>query len=310
MKLPDRDAVPRLALGCAAFGGVGSLPELAGRGEDRESAFRLMDAAWAGGIRTLDTADAYGVGLSEQWIGDWIEASGNRPRVTTKTYNPMPPANDAGLSRERVARQIDGSLERLRIDRIDLYLAHEFDPLTPVSETFDAFERLIEGGLIAAYGVSNFSASQLELALQAGRPSVIQNSYSLLNRRDEVDVIPLAREHGLAYQAYSPMAGGWLSGRYRQGEPFPSGSRLALVPQWYEHIDTGRAFAALAQMEELAAEARTSVAALAQGWVLAQPDVAGMVVGPRRVEHLLPTWEAQDGLAPAIVERLAAIYGG
>lgn len=298
-----------MALGSATFGGVGSLPELVGRGEGRDAAFALMDAAWAGGIRMFDTADAYGGGLSEEWIGDWIRATGHRPRITTKTYNPIPPTNDVGLSRERVLRQVAGSLERLGVDRIDLYLAHEFDTSTPIAETFETFEELVDRDMITAYGVSNFSATQLEAAVQVGRPSLVQNSYSLLNRRDEADVIPLARRHGTAYQAYSPLAGGWLSGKYRSGEPMLPDSRLALVPQWYVHIDPARAFEALTQMEALAAERETSVAALAQGWVLAQPNVAGIVVGPRRLEHLGPVWEARDNeIESAVVARLSAIF--
>ena len=300
--------VPRVALGCATFGGVGSLPELIGRGDSKDVAFASMDAAWAGGIRSFDTADAYGGGLSEQWIGDWIQKTGNRPQITTKTYNPMS-GDDGGLSRERILRQIATSLERLQVDRIDLYLAHEFDPRTSLSETFGTFEGLIERGLIAAYGVSNFTNSQLEAAFDAGRPAVVQNSYSLLNRQDERDVIPLAAVHGIAYQAYSPLAGGWLSGKYRSGEPLPPESRLTLAPQWYEHIDQGRAFRALALTEELAASRGTTIAALALAWVLAQPDVCGIVVGPRRMEHFGPVWEARSlALEPDVVARLTAIF--
>jgi aryl-alcohol dehydrogenase-like predicted oxidoreductase len=301
--------VPPLVLGCATFGGLGSLSELLGHGDDKDAAFASMDAAWDGGIRWFDTADAYGAGLSEQWIGEWMAATGNRPAITTKTYNPMPPRRDSGLSRERVLRQIDDSLQRLGVDRVDLYLAHEFDPLTPIEETFECFEELVDERIIGAYGVSNFKGPELEAALKAGAPSVVQNSYSLLNRRDEADIIPLAVLNDVAYQAYSPLAGGWLSGKYRADQPMPTDSRLALAPQWYEHIDPARAFRGLTTLEGIAAAEETSVAALSLGWVLAQTDVAGIVIGPRRTEHFGPVWAARDrDLSPGLVNALASAF--
>lgn len=303
--------VPRVAFGCATFGGVGSLSDLLGQGDSKETAFDLMTTAWEGGLRAFDTADAYGGGLSEQWIGDWMRTTGNRPRIATKTYNPMPPEHDSGLSRERILRQIDSSLERLGVERVDLYLAHEFDPATPVAETFAVFDELLEQGVIGAYGVSNFTADQLQAAIAAGQPRVVQNSYSLLTRRDEHDVIPLAVEHGIVYQAYSPLAGGWLSGKYRVGEPVPPASRLALAPQWYEHIDSEHAFRGLAVLEDLAAARERTVPALALAWVLAQPHVAGIVVGTRRAEHFAPVWAARaNELEPDLVAQLTSAFGG
>src|SRR6266542_5967347 len=152
----------RLILGCGNFGGIGSAPELFGKGESEEEALAIMDAAWEAGIRWCDTADAYGGGRSERAIGKWIAATGNRPRLTTKTFNPMDEGADRGLSRERILRQIESSLERLCVDSVDLYLAHEFDSETPLSETLAAFEELAEEGAIGAYGASNFSGAQLE----------------------------------------------------------------------------------------------------------------------------------------------------
>src|SRR5919197_2570458 len=119
--------VSRIVLGCGNFGGIGSAPELFGQGESDEEAAALMDAAWQLGLRWFDTADAYGGGRSESWIGEWIRATGNRPRITTKTFNPMSAGADRGLARERVLRQAESSLERLGVDRIDLYLTHEPD---------------------------------------------------------------------------------------------------------------------------------------------------------------------------------------
>src|SRR5438128_2467250 len=203
--------VSRIILGCGNFGGIGSAPELFGQGESEEEAFRIMDAAWAFGITTFDTADAYGGGRSEETIGRWMVSRGNRPQITTKTFNPMDTGQDHGLSRTRITRQIESSLDRLGVDQVDLYLAHEFDPETPVEETVTTFEGLVELGLIKAYGVSNVDANELRSVLAAGRPTVVQNSYSLLERSDEREVLPLCAEFGVAYTPFSPLAGGWLT---------------------------------------------------------------------------------------------------
>ncbi len=148
-----------------------------------------MDAAWEAGIRWFDTADAYGGGRSEQAIGRWIAATGNRPRLTTKTFNAMDAGHDHGLSGPRIERQFESSLDRLGVARVDLYLAHEFDPDTPLGETFESFERLVESGRVGAYGVSNFSAAQLEAALRgrAGPPAPVRRA------RDRVPGLQPAR---------------------------------------------------------------------------------------------------------------------
>lgn len=215
----------RVVLGCGNFGGIGSSPAFFGQGETKEQAFELMDAAWELGLRRFDTADAYGGGRSEQWIGDWLRETGNRPAVTSKTFNAMEDGADSGLARDRVLRQVETSLGRLGVERIDLYLTHAPDPETPVAETFATFESLLERGVIGGWGVSNVGADDLREWLALGTPALVQNSYSLLDRGDEAEVIPLCKEHGIEYQAFSPLAGGWLTGKYRRGEEPPEGSR-------------------------------------------------------------------------------------
>ncbi len=280
----------RAVLGCGNFGGIGSAPALFGRGETKEQAFALMDAAWALGLRRFDTADAYGGGRSETWIGEWIRATGSRPRVTTKTLNPMDEGLDSGLSRERVLRQAESSLERLGVDRIDLYLSHGPDPETPVAETAAAFEALVERGLAARWGVSNVGAAELREWLGAGRPALVQNSYSLLDRGDEEEVIPLCGGLGIAYEAFSPLGGGWLTGKYRRGEPRPPGSRMTLRPEPYLHLEDDRVYDALEALEHAAAARGLSTAGLALAWALG--GSSSVVVGPRRPEHLAPVAEA------------------
>src|SRR5919202_4528720 len=126
---------PRVVLGCGNFGGIGSAPELFGAGETDEEAAAIMERAWAVGITWFDTADAYGGGRSERAIGRWIAATGNRPELTTKTFNPMDEGEDYGLAAERIERQLLSSLDRLGVDGVDLFLAHDFDPETALAET-------------------------------------------------------------------------------------------------------------------------------------------------------------------------------
>lgn len=284
--------MPRVALGCGNFGGIGSAPALFGQGLSDDEAFALMDACWELGIRHFDTADAYGGGRSEAAIGAWIRARGVTPILTTKTYNPMDEGADHGLAPERIMRQFESSLERLGVEQVDLYLAHAYDSDVPLDATLGAFEELQGADRIRAYGVSNFSAAQLDAALIAGEPWAIQNSHSLLDRADERDVLPLAREHEVAYLAFGPLAGGWLSGKYRRGESFPEGSRMTQRPEPYRQFDTSGTYDSLERLQGLTGGRSMAGAALA--WLLADDRVTQVVAGPGRAEHLAPVREALE----------------
>ncbi|MGZ8783900.1 MAG: aldo/keto reductase, partial [Gaiellaceae bacterium] len=232
-------AVSRVILGCGNFGGVGSSPAFFGAGETEGEAHALLDAAWEAGITTYDTADAYGGGRSESYLGSWLrsKAPAVRERIvlTTKTFNPMTDGADAGLAPVRIRRQLEASLERLGVDTLDLYLPHAMDPATPVAETIATFDDLVAEGKIRAYGGSNVDGSWLEAALSHGSPAWVQNSYSLLERDDDRDVLPLVAREGLGYTPYGPLAGGWLTGKYRRDEEPPAGSRMTLRPEPYLH---------------------------------------------------------------------------
>src|SRR5438132_1779996 len=258
--------VSRIILGCGNFGGIGSAPEFFGQGESEEEALRIMDAAWAVGITTFDTADAYGGGRSETMIGNWIRSRHQRPELVTKTFNPMGAGEDHGLARARVTRQLDSSLSRLTVDHVDLYLAHEFDPDTPLEETFAAFSDLAGLGLLKAYGVSNFGADQLRAALGAGRPAALQNSYSLLERGDEAEVLALCMEFDVGYTPFSPLAGGWLAGKYTRAAPPRPGSRMTMRPEPYAHLQTDATFDGLERLAEIAAGKGVEMATLAIAW--------------------------------------------
>jgi aryl-alcohol dehydrogenase-like predicted oxidoreductase len=299
----------RLVLGCGNFGGVGSAPEFFGQGESEEQAFELLDAAWSLGIRTFDTADAYGGGRSEGWIGKWIAGSGNRPTVVTKTFNPMADGADRGLSRARMTRQLESSLDRLRIDSVDVYLAHAFDDDTPLEELVGTFEGLRDIGLIKAWGVSNFDGAQLRALYARGHPSVVQNAYNLLERGDETDVIPLCAQLNISYMAFGPLAGGLLAGRYRSSDDRPSGSRLSLRPEPYEKLLTDETFDGLERFAAAAEERGISGAELALAWLLAQPGVSSIVVGPRRQQHIGLAVRALDvHLSRAEADALAQLF--
>jgi aryl-alcohol dehydrogenase-like predicted oxidoreductase len=300
-------SLSRVALGCGNFGGVGSAPQFFGRGLTEDQAFELMDAAWESGLTWFDTADAYGGGRSEQAIGRWIASRGVRPRLTTKTFNPMAAGADRGLKPDRIARQLHSSLERLGVDRLELYLAHDYDPDVPLAEALGAFQAAQADGRIGAYGVSNFDARQLAASLAAGSPHAIQNSYSLLARQDEPELLQMCAKLGVAYLAFSPLAGGWLTGKYRRGEPYPAGSRMTQRPEPYRDFVADRTFEALARLGAIAAERGTSVAGLALAWLLADDRVTQIVIGPGRPEHLAPVAEALEH--PLTGEERTAVEG-
>jgi aryl-alcohol dehydrogenase-like predicted oxidoreductase len=279
-------AYPRVILGCGNFGGIGSSPAFFGQGETKEQAYELMDAAWDAGIDWFDTADAYGGGRSETAIGEWIRS--RRPnglRLTTKTFNPMDEGEDHGLAPARVRRQLDSSLRRLGVERVDLYLAHEWDPDVPVAEVAGVFDQLLAAGKIGAYGLSNVDGPQLEEALAAGQFSAVQNSYSLLDREAEREALPLCRRHDLWFQAFSPLAGGWLTGKYRRGQTAPEGSRMTIRPEPYEHLRDDRVYELLEELERRGDPATQAIA-----WLLGEG--VSVVIGPRRPDHLQPALDA------------------
>jgi aryl-alcohol dehydrogenase-like predicted oxidoreductase len=296
--------VSRVVLGCGNYGGVGSAPSFFGQGTPRDEAFRLMDAAWELGITTFDTADAYGGGRSETWIGEWLATKGADVRdsivVETKTFNPMEAGGDHGLARARIHRQLDASLKRLGIERVALYMAHDFDPDVPQEETLRAFDELVRTGKVGAVGASNFTAEQLAEAVELSelerlaRYEWVQNSFSLLDHGDAETVLPVCREHGLGYEVFGPLAGGWLTGKYRRGEPFPEGSRMTQRPESYLRYATDDVFGALEAFEAEARARGVSMAGLALSWLLGDPAITAVVVGPGKVEHLEPVREALD----------------
>ena len=311
--------VSRIILGCGSFGGIGSAPEFFGQGIGKGDAFALMDAAWDAGITTFDTADAYGGGSSEAFIGEWLATKGAAVRdrivIATKTYNPMTGDGDHGLSPARITRQIDASLSRLGVERVAMYLAHDFDTEVPVEDTLGAFDGLIRVGKIGAAGASNFSDAQLSEALDCstrtgqGRYEWVQNSFSLLEQGDASGVLKRCQAEGLGYTPFSPLAGGWLTGKSRRGETPPVGSRMTLRPEPYEAYRTDAVFDALEGFADVAAEHVTTMSVLALAWALAQPGVTAIVVGPNHVGHLAPALDAaRSSFPPDVLHRVSELF--
>jgi 1-deoxyxylulose-5-phosphate synthase len=308
--------VTRVILGCGNFGGVGSAPAFFGQGESEEEAFAIMDAAWELGVRAFDTADAYGGGRSEAWIGRWLRARGQRPVLATKVFNSVTgDPNDRGLARERILRQIEGSLERLGVERVDLYLIHALDPETPLEETLGAFDELVRAGKVGAIGASNVDRRYLEEALAISRREGfprfewVQNSYSLLDREPEEGVLQFCAEQGMGFTPFSPLAGGWLTGKYARGESYPAGSRMTQRPEPYFAFEQERIWRGLERLRAAAEERGVDMATLAFAWLFASADVTAVVVGPRRPEHLEPAQRALElELTPAERAELGAFF--
>jgi len=282
--------VERVILGCGNFGGVGSNLSLVGQGEDQAQAFEVMDAAWAHGVLRFDTASSYGGGNSERTIAEWVRA--RQPaglRLSSKVFNPTHSGDDRGLAPARVRRVVRQSLEKLGVERLDAYLVHEPDPETPLAATMSAFAQLLDEGVIGGIGISNVDAAYVAEAVSLAPIAVVQNEYSLLAREAEDEVLPLCAAHGIEFQVFSPLAGGWLTGKYARGASFPEGSRMALLPGPYEEFVRDEVFDAVDELGR-----RGDPATLALAWVLANPLVGGVVVGPRSPSHLEAAWAALE----------------
>lgn len=308
-----------LGLGCGNFGGIGSAPAFFGMGETEAEAAALLDRAWDAGITLFDTADAYGGGRSETYLGDWLKAKGAAVRdqlvLTSKVWNPVGPGpNQRGLSRLHVQRQIEASLTRLGTDRLDLYLIHEPDPETAIEETLRALDDAVRAGKLVYLGASNIEAWRLAVARgrsdlhRLARFEAVQNSYSLLDRGAEREMLPLCLDQHIGFTAFSPLAGGWLTGKYRSPQ-YPDGSRMTLRPEPYLHLATDRVFRGLDALAAAARDRGVAMDALALAWVLHQPRVDAAIIGPRNPAHLASALTALDvALSPDEAAALAALF--
>jgi aryl-alcohol dehydrogenase-like predicted oxidoreductase len=293
--LEQRD-VDRIVFGCGNFGGIGSSPKLRGAGDSEEQALQLLDHARRVGLRRFDTANTYGGGASEIILGKWLASQDasfrQSAQVATKVGNPHGcPPGETPLSRTQIAYHLDRSLSRLGVERIDLYYIHEFDRVTPLEETLGAMTRAVEAGKIARFGVSNASLSDVKAVRTLAGSSLgpcfeyVQNEYNLLAAADARELIPYCAEHGLRYTAFSPLAGGFLTGKYRFATQPPTGSRLAQAPEACAAYASEESFGAIERLRLSAEERQQSMAEAALRFVLDTPGVDGLIIAPRRVEQ-------------------------
>ena len=264
----------RVGLGCNNFGGR----------IDFEATRAVVDAALDAGVTFFDTAEVYGNGGdSERFLGELLE--GRRDRVVLATKFGWGQATGDG-SADTVRRSIDGSLERLRTDHVDLYYLHKPDLATPIAETLRALDELVQAGKVRAIGCSNFSAAQLAEAdrvareLGTARFTVLQNHYNLLRREDDADVLPLCRELGVSFIPYFPLASGLLTGKYRRGTPAPAGTRLEgreIEDERFQRVEACTAFAD---------EHGHSLHELAICALASTPGVGSIIAGATRPEQV------------------------
>ena len=255
---------------------------------------RVVHAALDAGIALFDTADMYDDGTSERILGQALD--GRRSDVTIVSKFGLKTASDQRDiprgSRDYIIRSCEGSLRRLGTDYIDLYLHHMPDPLTPVAETLDALDRLIDQGKIRYYGCSNYAGWQIaDAAWQADRMGIpafvaAQNEWNLLSRDVEREVVPAARRFGLGVMPYFPLAMGFLSGKYRRGETPPDSARLAGGEDRHDELLSDASFERLERLEAYASDHAKSLLELAIGWLASHEVVSTVICGATREEQV------------------------
>jgi len=284
-----------------------------GVGVERDRAASVVDRSFELGINLIDTANIYGRGAAETFLGETLEG---RPRdsyiLATKLFWPMT-ESDRGLSRAQVEKQLEASLKRLRTDYIDLYQCHRYDEETPLEETMEALTQAVRSGKVRYIGFSEWPADRIRVAVEmAGVESFVssQPQYSLLWRQPEAEVIPLCAANGISQIVWSPLAQGVLTGKYRPGSPPPQGSRatsdeMGGFISWLLRDET---LEAVQKLQPIAAEAGLSLAQFALAWVLREPNVASAIVGASRPEQLAENAAASGAVVePALFSRAEAI---
>jgi aryl-alcohol dehydrogenase-like predicted oxidoreductase len=245
------------------------------------------------GINFIDTADIYDQGRSETFLGNILKGRRSEVLIATKFGGRMGDGpNDSGGSRAHIMDAIEASLQRLQTDYVDLYQIHFFDNDTPLEETLRALDDLVRSGKVRYIGCSNFAAWQLSDALGVSKANSlnafvsVQPEYNLLNRRIEKDLIPCCEAHNIGIVPYQPLAGGFLTGKYRPGEPPPEGTRLANRPQMANRALTEQNFEMLSKLETFASERGHTVGELALAWLLSRPTVSSIIAGTTKPEQV------------------------
>jgi aryl-alcohol dehydrogenase-like predicted oxidoreductase len=292
-------AVSSFCLGTMTFGSE----------TDEPGAHRQLDRFVEAGGTFVDTADVYSGGMSEEIIGRWLAS---RPAEITEQvvlatkgrFGLDDSPNGAGLSARHLARALEASLHRLGLESVDLYQLHAFDPLTPLEETLRTLDGFVRAGKIRYYGLSNFTGWQLTKAVHLARalnvagPVTLQPQYSLLVREIEWEIVPAAVDAGLGLLPWSPLGGGWLSGKYKRDERPLGATRLGEDPnrgmEAYDRRGTPRAWEVIDAVQKVARERHVSMPEVALAWVADRPAVTSTILGARTVEQLETNLRAAD----------------
>jgi aryl-alcohol dehydrogenase-like predicted oxidoreductase len=288
-----------LTLGTMTFGGRGKFADVGTT--DLEQATRQLDLCLDRGLTTVDTADVYSGGVSEEIVGAAIKGRRDRIVLATKARMPMGDGpNDAGLSRRHLIAACEASLRRLGTDHIDLYQVHEWDGQTPLEETLHALDALVQSGKVRYVGCSNYAGWQMTKALgisarEGYQRFVSQQVYYSLQARDaEYEIVPSAIDQGVGILVWSPLAGGLLSGKYRRGQDGPAGARH--LTDWNEPPvrDPEQLYDVIEALVEIGEVRGVSAAQVALAWLLGRPGVTSLVVGARTDEQLADNLAAAD----------------
>ncbi len=282
----------------------------------QEEVNKLIDAARDLGINFIDTSDSYANCRSEETLGHALKGHRDKFVLATKFVLPMGDGpNDRGASRYHMMHAVEASLRRLQSDHIDLYYVHRWDPLTPIDETLRALDDLVRMGKVRYLGVSDFASWQLAHAnvLAAWHDwtpfVVIQSAYNLLQRDVEREVLPYCQAHNVGFVPYYPLAGGFLTGKYRRGEPPPPGSRGETSPQVQTYM-TAAYYDTIEPLTDWAAAHGRGVNELAQAWLLAQSQVCSVISGATKLEHVLSNAKAASWtLTAAEVAEITTLLG-
>ena len=299
--------VPVLCLGAMTFGEADEKSFMHKVGADEKTAFAIMSRALEKGVSFIDTADVYGQdGLSEKIVGSWMHENKTRDRVVLATKFRFRMGaegpNSSGASRYRIVRTVEESLKRLKTDRIDLYQIHMQDIDTPEEETLRALDDLVSSGKVLYLGASNYAAYRLTDSQWISKSEhlhrfvALQMQYSLMVRDLEREHVPLCEKFGIGVLPWSPLAAGFLSGKYVRNAPPPAGVRLEKWKDRFAAYDNDRGWKTIDTVKAIAAGRSTSPSAVSLAWLLAKPTVTSVIFGARSIEQL------DDNLAAADVK--------
>lgn len=290
--------VSSIGLGCVTFG----------REIDQDAAFRVMDRAVECGITLFDTAEAYGRGASETVVGHWLKQRGHRDRIVLATKV------TGRLSAAHMLESAEASLRRLQVEQVDLFQLHRFDPDVALEETLAALNQVVERGWARVAGCSNYAAWQLCKALWIedvqgwARIESVQPNYNLVERGIEQELLPLCADQQIGVISYSPLGAGFLTGKYRESDPIPAGTRFDLLPGHQAIYFKARGWQVVEGLRAKSEELGISMPLLALAWAIGRPGISSVLIGARTPAQVDQAFEAEAlGLSPELSAELSAL---